>query len=103
MVMIRVMKNMVGKVMTFMMLNCDKATFLISKKDIKPLTITENLQLKIHLMSCKYCQRFSDQSGIISNQISSIGVIDPNNLKLKLTSDQKKCMQKVIDNKSCMK
>ncbi len=95
----RVMKNMMGRMMTFLMLDCNKATFLIAKKEITHLTFIENLKLKIHLLSCKYCQRFSDQSILITRQITNISMIDPNNLRLRLTPEQKECMQKVIDNK----
>ena len=78
--------------MTRIMLNCDKATFLISKKEVVELKCIERTKLKMHLISCKYCRRFAEQS------INSMSVIDPNNLRLKLTDKQKTNLQKQIDN-----
>lgn len=84
--------------MTYLMLNCDKATFLLSKKELDKLGLIEQIKLKIHLLSCKYCLRFAEQSLYITKQVTSISNIDPNNLKLKLSDDQKNNIQNVIDN-----
>lgn len=92
------LKKIVGKGITLVMLNCDKATFLLTKKEIGNITFIEVLKLKIHLLSCKYCRRFAQQSTFITKQIHSLSIIDPNNLKLKLTDEQKICMQHNIDN-----
>ena len=92
------LKKIMGKGMTLVMLSCDKATFLLTKKEIGNITFIEVLKLKIHLLSCKYCHRFAQQSTFITKQIHSLSIIDPNNLKLKLTDEQKICMQHNIDN-----
>lgn len=90
--------SLMGKMMTFVMLNCEKATFLLSKKDIVELNFIEKVKLKMHLVTCNYCRHFAKQSALITKQVNSISIIDPNNLKLKLTEDQKVCMQHEIDN-----
>lgn len=38
-----------------MTMNCDKASFLMSKEHDKPLSLREKASLKIHLMICKAC------------------------------------------------
>lgn len=93
----KMIKKIMGNGMTFVMLNCDKATFLLSKKEISPLSCVERMKLKMHLLSCSYCRRFAQQSALITTQINSISNIDPHNLKLKLTDDQKACIQHKLD------
>ena len=90
-------KKIIADGMTSVMLNCEKATFLISKKEVSELKCIERTKLKMHLISCKYCRRFAAQSKFITYHINSIGIIDPNNLKLKLTDAQKIKLQKHID------
>ena len=50
------------------MLSCDAATFLMTKKEYKKLSCKENLQLKMHLMGCKFCRAFNDQNAIHSGK-----------------------------------
>ncbi len=99
----KTLNNMMGKLMTFLMLNCDKATFLLSKKEVEDLRWIESVKLRFHLMSCSYCRRFAQQSALISKQFNSIKVIDPYNLKLKLTDDQKVCIQHKLDSEMNIK
>ncbi len=91
------MTGILGGMMTFVMSNCDKATFLISKKEITNLNFLERFRLKIHLISCSYCRKFAQQSGFITRHVNSIGVIDPNSLKIRLTDGQKACIQHKLD------
>lgn len=63
--------------------NCRKATFLIEKKQLAPLTVRENLELKIHLAGCSICRRFQQQSIMINTMIHRIfKASNPNELKL---------------------
>jgi len=90
--------RVLGDMMTYVMLNCDKATFLVSKSEFTKLGCVENIKLKMHLMTCSACRLFVYQSKYISRQITLIGTIDPDNLVLKLSENQKKHLNKVIDN-----
>lgn len=56
------------KLMKSMMISCEKATFLISKKEEGKLTIGEYLILSFHLAMCKFCKLFEKQSAFISRQ-----------------------------------
>jgi len=91
-------KKVLADGMTRIMLDCDKATFLITKEEVSELKCIERTKLKMHLFTCSYCRRFAKQSKIITNQINTMSTIDPNNLKLKLTDTQKVNIQKRIDN-----
>jgi len=42
--------------------NCRKATFLIEKKQLSPLTFQEKVELRIHLTGCSFCRLFQKQS-----------------------------------------
>ncbi|MBI3502273.1 MAG: hypothetical protein HY063_10815 [Bacteroidetes bacterium] len=56
------------KLIKSMMISCEKATFLMSKKEEGILTIGEYLILFFHLSMCKFCQLFEKQSAYISKQ-----------------------------------
>lgn len=48
------------------MLNCQKATRLISESQERRLSVQENLTLKMHLMMCTGCKNFSLQVPFLS-------------------------------------
>lgn len=50
------------KVLRLIWLSCEKATFLITKKEEGKLTFKESLQLKLHLGICDFCKRFNQQT-----------------------------------------
>jgi len=43
------------------MMNCKRATQLMSQKMDRPLTFKERLSLRFHLMICSGCRNFNDQ------------------------------------------
>jgi Putative zinc-finger len=43
------------------MLTCKQASQFISASLDRPLSLRERLALKLHLLICKYCKRFSQQ------------------------------------------
>lgn len=70
-------KKMMVKGMDGVMLNCDEATYLITKSDFQKLGCVKRMQLKMHLMGCKLCRRFKIQSEIIDKSLITL-----ENLKL---------------------
>ncbi len=83
------------KGMNKIMLNCDRATLLITKGEFTRLSYTGRLRLKIHLAGCKFCRRFKDQSEFISYAIRQADRIPKKeNLYLHLTEEQKKQIKK---------
>ncbi|TRX66160.1 zf-HC2 domain-containing protein [Carboxylicivirga sp. M1479] len=51
------------------MITCKEATYLISKREQDVLSFAERLQLKFHLMMCKYCRRFAEQVHFLNDAI----------------------------------
>ncbi len=47
------------------MLNCNKATRLMSESQERPLSVTERISLKLHMMMCSGCNNFNEQMGTI--------------------------------------
>ncbi len=70
-------KIMMNKAMQYMMLSCDNATFLMTKKDYQKLKCKENLQLRMHLMGCKFCRAFNKQNAILSEHLAKLKDIPP--------------------------
>ena len=56
------------KLMKSMMISCRKASFLISKKEERKLTMGERIHLAMHLSMCEFCKAFEKQSAYISKQ-----------------------------------
>ncbi len=78
------MKKIFVKIMDKLLLDCNQATFLVSKKLDGKLSFIEKIRLKLHLMNCKFCYTFNVQS----EKIDEILKITPDNL-------QKKCRHTV--------
>lgn len=56
------------KLMKSMMISCEKASSLVSKREEGKLTLGERFNLAIHLSMCKFCKAFEKQSSYISKQ-----------------------------------
>jgi len=52
--------------------SCKRATFLIEKRQFKPLGVAEQLKLKMHLAVCSWCRTYERQSKNIQLLLSSI-------------------------------
>ncbi|KQC00720.1 zf-HC2 domain-containing protein [Pedobacter sp. Hv1] len=78
--------------------NCQKATFLIEKKQLSPLTAREKMELKIHLAGCSVCRMFQQQSIFINKMFS--GKLFGNRYEhIKLDEDFKSALQQKIEQK----
>lgn len=82
-----------NKAMHSVMLSCDRATFLITKKEYQKLSCVENLQLKMHLMGCKFCRAFNKQNAVITDKMITM-IEDPP--KLELSADKKAAIEKAL-------
>ncbi len=76
------------------MLSCEKATFFITKRDYVKLSCKENLQLKMHLMGCKFCRNFDKQNTMISEKLNTLQENPPSE---KLSDDKKLEIQQLLD------
>ena len=52
--------------------NCHKATFLIEKRTMKPLTLFERVELHIHLAGCSVCRVYKQQSYMIGQMVHQL-------------------------------
>lgn len=46
-------------------MNCRNATRLMSEAQERPLSITERISLRLHLIMCSGCHNFKDQMGAL--------------------------------------
>ncbi len=72
------------------MINCEQATFLVDKEHYTPLSSKEKFDLKLHLVTCKFCRLYKLESHLINNKLTQVFKFD--NLELKLSEEQKKKM-----------
>lgn len=71
------------------MISCKEATYLTVKKEEKSLTLSERLKLRIHMLLCKVCALFGQQSHYISTQAKQVEEQCNPNEKLDDTIKQK--------------
>lgn len=92
------MKKILMKGMNEVMLSCDSATYLITRNEFDKVNCAKRMQLKMHMVGCKYCRRFAEQSKYISEQLNKIR--DPKTQKLSvcLSDKQKKKISTAIEN-----
>lgn len=88
------------KLMNFLMLSCQKATFLIEKGHGRPLGYLERMQLNMHLKMCKHCTNYLKQSLLIENVLNSGRVKNVQVNNLKLSDASKMRISKVIEDNS---
>jgi hypothetical protein len=53
-----------------MMISCKKATELVEMKFEKKLTFKQNFQLKLHLLLCKICDIYAQQSATLHKMLA---------------------------------
>jgi len=94
------LKKMMVNGMSKIMLDCENATLLITKGEFEQLGWMSKVKLRMHLASCKFCRNFSEQSKYISSQVNDIKIIDPQKLRLHLTEEQKKRLNKTVQEQS---
>lgn len=55
------------------MITCKQASQIVSQSLDKPLSRSDHIKLKIHLIICKACTRFSQQLRMLSDAVKRIG------------------------------
>jgi hypothetical protein len=65
-----------NKLMTRMVLSCEKATLLIEKKIDAGLSFGERLQLRVHTGICDACTNYQHQSRLIHELLGRHLVVD---------------------------
>lgn len=67
------MKKMMMK---YLMISCNKATFLMSKKEEGKLSVIERINLSIHTSMCSLCKRFEKQTSQIGKECRHVQAED---------------------------
>ena len=55
------------------MLNCKETSTLITKETEGTISLSEGMQLRMHVMMCKFCKLFRKQSKFISDSAHHLG------------------------------
>jgi hypothetical protein len=79
------------------MLNCKQASQLVSRALDEELSLRERFALKLHLLICKYCSRFSQQLKTLSVAINKIGKTIENDTNIKLPTGTKNKIAKSLE------
>jgi hypothetical protein len=90
------MKEIMMKGMNTVMLDCDHATQLAVRSESEKLGCVKRMQLSMHLMGCKLCRSFVQQSKIISKQVNEMTTIKPDHYEVELTNEQREGLKKVV-------
>jgi len=97
-------KEIMVRSMDKIMLNCEEATYLITKSEIEDIGCTKRIQLKMHLMGCSFCRRFKIQSEFIDHSLKTLESlkISENNQEIAttLSKDKKEELQQIIKDNS---
>lgn len=82
------------------MISCKKATELISKRMDEPLSFKEEVSLKLHLFICEFCEKFSQQAGLIRKALRlSTDESEPEDLETCSSELSKKRLKEKIKEK----
>jgi len=83
--------------LTKILYNCRKATFMIEKRMVKPLSFQENIELRLHLVTCGVCRLYIKQSRKIDLMVEQILKGTPP-ANIRLADDFKEELKVRIDN-----
>jgi hypothetical protein len=83
--------------LTKILYNCRKATFMIEKRMVKPLSFQENIELRLHLVTCGVCRLYIKQSRKIDLMVAQILKGTPP-ANIRLDDDFKEELKVRIDN-----
>ncbi len=78
-------------------MNCKQASQLISKSLDRQLSWHERLEVRFHLLICKYCKRFSQQLITMRSALIRLSQSIENNPDIRLPSETKKQIASSIE------
>ncbi len=83
-----------------MMLSCEEATFISTKKIVQGVSINDRMNLQMHLAACKHCRKYYTQTRIITKALRHharmSGPISNSN---RISPAEKSRLQKLISSK----
>ena len=90
------MKKILDRWMMRMMITCEKAAWLISKSQDQKLSIREAVQLKMHLLGCRFCRAYQKDIGILTEGIREFKEKSENGQILEMPSSGKEQIREKI-------
>ena len=79
------------------MLSCKQTSQIISQSLDRPLTMRERVALKLHLLVCKYCKRFSQQVQTLRVAIKTVVSSIESNNNILMSSAAKKRIADMVE------
>lgn len=79
------------------MLTCKQASKLISQSLDHPLSWSERVRLKLHLIICDACTQFKQQLNLLRTALQRIRNATENDLNIQLPSDVKDRIVRTIE------
>ena len=93
-------KNSLIAFMRRVMLTCEEATYLSTKKIVEKINLRQTMSLRMHLAACKHCRKYYLQTKIIANNIRHFTSHGLNGLPLHRMSDAEKSkLERLLSNK----
>ncbi|QHS54910.1 hypothetical protein GWR56_04865 [Mucilaginibacter sp. 14171R-50] len=83
--------------LTKILYNCRKATFMIEKRMEQPLSLQENFELRLHLITCGVCRLYIKQSRKIDIMVKQL-LKGPPPANIRLDDNFKRELKLRIDN-----
>lgn len=53
-------------------MSCQKASYIIEKRELTKLSLWEKISLKFHLMICSLCRRYESDSKVLGKILKSL-------------------------------
>lgn len=53
-------------------MSCQKASYIIEKREVSKISLREKISLKFHLMICALCRRYESDSKILGRILKSL-------------------------------
>jgi hypothetical protein len=84
-----------------MMLNCEQASMISTRKMVEKVSIKNRMGLQMHLAACKHCRKYYQQSKILSRVIQHQNrlIIQGSSQPHRLSVAEKSNLQRLISNK----
>ena len=79
------------------MLSCKQASQFISVSLDRPLTLRERIVLRLHLIICKYCKRFSQQLQTMCVAMATLAQSIENDNSIEMPVALKNSITKLVD------
>lgn len=78
---------------------CEKASFLMTKQEFEKLSFKEGLDLRLHLVKCKYCRWLQDEQALLSEvMINSQKRIQEDKLPYSLSPEKIEELKNIVKN-----